>query len=121
MLPTEREKFGIDDLPADAAFRKALANAIKASRRRRSKIAEEMSSILGFAVTEHMLNECTRLRDTSLRFPAAWVPAFCEAARSDELQRFIMGRRLRSLVRLGELELERRELRHLGKKGTTRR
>ena len=95
---------------SDKAARQLIARAIKHSGKGREQIANGMSKRLGCRITLHMLNRFTSEAKGKARFPAAWVEAFCEVVGDDRLQRFIMGQRLRGLVRLGEVELEKKGL-----------
>jgi len=88
-----------------ADLRRSLGEAIRRSRKTHAEIAHEMTERLGQPVTQTMLNEFTRSGDREgreVRFPAAWVPAFCEVVGDDALQRGLMSERLRELVSLGE-------------------
>ena len=95
---------------SDKALRLLLARVISSSPRSREQIADELSERLGHRVTKYMLDGFTSEGKGKPRFPAAWVQAFCQVVADDRLQRFIMGQRLRDLVRLGEVELEKKGL-----------
>jgi hypothetical protein len=78
------------------------------SHKSRAVITREMSLALGFplecSIPKDLLNDClrSRKRGRAVRFPAAWVPALCQVIGSDELQRHLLGERLRSLLAIGE-------------------
>lgn len=101
MTPSGSEK------DSDKAVRRLINSAIRQSKKDREQIADELSRCLGLRVTKHMLNRFTSEAKGKARFPAAWVEAFCEVVADDRLQRSIMGERLRELVRLGEVRLEK--------------
>jgi hypothetical protein len=101
-LPILQRKDGT--VPAEDDLRHVLREAMKRSRKERDQIVGHMTLALGRTVTGSMLADFTRnaSKKRQVRFPAAWVSAFCEATGDDELARFIMGPRLRELVELGE-------------------
>ena len=72
----------------------------------RETIADELAKRVGETVTCEMLNGWTSQSKKRLRFPAAFVPAFCEITGDDQVQRFLIGSRLGRLLSLGEVELE---------------
>lgn len=86
----------------DATIRALMSRVIRRSTKKREQIAAEMTARLGQHITERMLNDYTAQSKRALRFPAAWVPAFCEIVGSDELQRRLLGPELRKLLELGE-------------------
>ncbi len=53
-----------------------------------------------------MLNDFTSECKKAVRFPAAWVEAFCSIVEDDRLQRLLLSPRLRMLIELAERELE---------------
>lgn len=67
-----------------------------------------MSAELGCDVTPVMLKEFTRnpTRKRNVRFPAAWVPAFCNATGNDDLQRFLLNPQLIAALELGEWDMK---------------
>lgn len=95
--------------PLDKALREHLSAAIQHARKRalkdRPQIAEELSRVVGQRITMQQLNEWSAPSGVR-RFPAFLVRPFSEVVGNDLLQRFIMGGRLRDLVRLGEVALE---------------
>lgn len=89
---TEISSAPIDDLSASSAsseaqLRSALTLAIRRSPRSRAQIAEIMTTLLNRAtdkpITIHIVNSWTSETKDRVRFPAAWVPAFCAAARDE--------------------------------------
>jgi len=115
-IPGTGPKTGDGAKTPEEETRRLLGKAFHLSRKRRREVAREMTELLGQSVTESKLYEFTRTfnrepRESGeilkkergeVRFPAAWVSAFCEATGCDELARFVMGPRLRELVELGE-------------------
>ncbi len=93
--------------PLDKAVRDHLKVAMH--RKDRIQIAEELSRVVGQKITLQQLNEWSAPAG-GRRISAFLVRPFCEVVGDDRLQRFIMGRRLRDLVRLGEVELEKKGL-----------
>ncbi len=71
----------------EARFRAALALAIRRSPRSRAQIAETMTALLerpaDKLITVHIVNSWTSETKDRVRFPAAWIPAFCAAAGDD--------------------------------------
>ncbi len=90
-------------LPLDKSLREKLSAAMRGKDR--PQIAEELSRVVGQRITVQQLNEWSA-PSGGRRFPAFLVRPFSEVVGNDLLQRFIMGRRLRDLVRLGEVALE---------------
>lgn len=88
-------------------IRRLVDAAIGCSGMSRVEIADELAKQVGETVTSEMLNGWTSQAKKRLRFPAAFVPAFCEITGDDQLQRFVMGPRLRRLLSLGEAEVEK--------------
>lgn len=107
------------DANLDAAIRALLSEVMRSSKKSRAQIAQEMSALLGRSVTVYMLNDFTAsckgqrvaedsqldTRKSPVRFPAAWIHAFCEVTGDDRMQRLILSPRLRSLLQLGERQL----------------
>jgi len=61
---------------------------------------------LGVKITPFMLDSYTAESKKPARFPAAFVAGFCEVTGSDELQRYLLGARLRELLELGDRTVE---------------
>jgi hypothetical protein len=97
----EKRAFGI---LAELRFQRLLADVMKRSGKNRSQIADEMSRILGRPVGKNVLDDCVRSRKKGrmVRFPAAWIPAICEATQNDELQRHLLSERLLDFLAIGE-------------------
>lgn len=95
-------------------MRKILSAAIKASGKKRDEIAAQMAAELKREVTASMLRDFTRsaTRKRNVRFPAAWVPAFCNATNNDDLLRFLLSPELAAALELGEWDLK-----HLKREG----
>jgi hypothetical protein len=92
----------------DAAIRECLVAAIRTSKKSREQITDEMSSIFEQRISVRMLNDYTATAESkrAARFPAAWVPAFCEVTGDDLLRRLLLCPRLRKLIEIAEGELE---------------
>jgi len=90
---------------ADVALRRLIAGVIKASPKSREQIADEMSLRLGMRVTAGMLRDFTAESKGKARFPAVWIPLFCDILGDDSLQRELLGPRLRQLLALAEADL----------------
>ena len=103
MTPTVHGKYGT--LPSEVRVRRILCEAIKRSGKTRPEAAQLISEKLGRTVTASNLADFVRFgtKKRHVRFPAAWVPVFCEVFGDDALQRGVMSERLRELVELGEL------------------
>lgn len=98
----------------ERAVRRILSDAIRRSSKNRQQIAEAMANELGRPITASMLGDFTRNSNLrrNVRFPAAWVPAFCRAAGSDGLQRYLLSEELLAALELGEWDM-----RHLKRGG----
>ena len=81
--------------------------AIAGSGKSREDIAVLLTKKIGETITAEMLNGWTSQSKKRLRFPVAFVPAFCKITGDDQLQRFALGQRLRPLLSLGEADLEK--------------
>ena len=89
------------------AIRRLVDAAILCSGMSRDQIADELTKQVGEPVTSMMLFGWTSESKKRIRFPAGFVLAFCEITGDDQLQRFVMGPRLRRLLSLGEAEVEK--------------
>lgn len=89
---------------AERKVRSILSASLKRSLKTREEVAREMSAELGCDVIPSMLKEFTRSPRPKryVRFPAAWVAAFCKATGDDELQRFLLSPELTAALELGE-------------------
>ncbi len=75
----------LSSLSIDLLLRTAISNAIKESNLSRIKIAAKMSEALDVEITKNMLDAWTaESREGSNRFPACYLPAFCDAVQSIE-------------------------------------
>lgn len=102
-------EYNVEDF--DRALRKCLTKAMKRSGKSRAEIADQMQARLGAAIsgarrlTEERLYDLTSESKRDARFPALWVPLFCEVTGDDSLQRLLMGPRLAGLVEASERDL----------------
>lgn len=87
----------------DQAFRSALQEGVRRSRLSRAEIARRMSGILGTDITLNVINNWLAPSREVSRMPACFVPAFARATGNDVVLRFLLGRDLVNLLRLGEL------------------
>jgi hypothetical protein len=91
---------------------------MKPSKKPREQIAREMSQVLGMigppgrVVTPTMLADFTRngTKKRQVRFPAAWVPAFCEVVGDDSLRHEFMGDQLNRRCEVGRQVLSSRDM-----------
>lgn len=90
---------------ADSTLRALIAGVIKSSPKSREEIADELTGRLGTRVTAGMLRDFTAESKGKARFPAVWIPLFCDILGDDSLQRELLGPRLRQLLALAEAEL----------------
>jgi hypothetical protein len=92
----------------DAHIRTLLSAMLKRSSKSREQIADALSIRTGKKISTRQLDNWTSTaRQETRRFPAALVEPLCDVLADDSLQRYVMGRRLRQLVRLGEIQIER--------------
>ena len=75
---------------AEAKLRSALALALKCSPVSRQQIADSMNRLLGRPperpITINVVNSWVSETKERVRFPAAWIPAFCAAVMDDSVQ-----------------------------------
>jgi len=92
------------NVEAEREVRKILADAIKRSGKTRAQVAHEMEILLDRDISKSVLDDFIRSPKAGriVRFPAAWVPAFCQAVGNDSLQRHLLSEALRSALELGE-------------------
>lgn len=64
----------------DTTFRGAISEALKRCPRSRWEVAGRMSELTGQEITKSMLDSWTAESKDQHRFPAIFLPAFCEAA-----------------------------------------
>ncbi len=75
--PYHQTKAGSLDI--DNSFRETISEAIKKSPYSRYAIAARMSELTGYEITKSMLDSWTAESKENHRFPAIFIPAFCEA------------------------------------------
>jgi hypothetical protein len=85
----------------DVAMRDLLRAAIKESGLSVPAIATELTIRLKQRVTEHTLYGCTKASGHGVRFPASWVPVFCEITGDEELAIRLLPEHLREALRIG--------------------
>ena len=109
-LPIIQRKDGT--VPAEDEVRRILREGMKRSRKEREEIAREMTEALGRTVTATMLADFTRngTKKRQVRFPAAWVPAFCEVVGDNSLQHDLMGDQLNRCCEIGRQVLNSRDI-----------
>jgi hypothetical protein len=74
----------------DLLLRNSIAQAIKDSPHSRFQIAAQMSDKLGVEITKSMIDSWTaESREGVNRFPACYLPAFCDAVGSIEPMRVL--------------------------------
>jgi hypothetical protein len=66
-----------------------LSRALKETSRSRYEVAARMSELLGQEITKAMLDAWTAESKEYHRFPAEFIPAFCEAAGNRDLLTFL--------------------------------
>lgn len=67
-------------LDIDRQFREAISQALKACPLSRWQVAARMSEMTGQDITKAMLDSWTAESKEGHRFPAIFLPAFCDAA-----------------------------------------
>jgi hypothetical protein len=97
---------------AEDRVRNILREGMKRSRKQRDEIAREMTEVLGRVVTSSMLADFSRnaTKKRHVRFPAAWVSAFCGPTGDDSLRHFLMGDQLNRCCEVGYQVLNSRDL-----------
>lgn len=68
----------------DRPFREAISAALKGCPLSRWQVAARMSELTGTDITKSMLDSWTAESKEQHRFPAIYLPAFCEAVGSSE-------------------------------------
>lgn len=66
-------------LDIDSQFRELISEAIRKSQYSRHPIAARMSELTGHEITKSMLDSWSAESKENHRFPAIFIPAFCEA------------------------------------------
>jgi hypothetical protein len=105
MIPMTHKNTGISYPEMDRDLRRALANAIRRSPKKRPQIAEELTAIVGVRVTEHMLNDFTSDNKKGVRFPLLFSAALCDILNDDSIAFLAVRPRIRSLVEFAEREI----------------
>lgn len=86
----------------DHAIRSLVARVIHESSKSRAQIVEEMSALLGQRISIFMLNDFSAGSKKQVRFPLAYVEAFCRVVGDDRLRRLALDDRMNRLLDLGE-------------------
>lgn len=98
----------------DRRVRELLIAAIKRSPKSRAQVSDGMSTLLGINVSVRMLDDWTAQSKCRVRFPLAFVEAFCEVTEDSSLRKLLLGERQTKLLQSAILELaahrERAEL-----------
>jgi hypothetical protein len=68
----------------DTTFREAISEALKRCPRSRWEVAGRMSELTGTDISKSMLDSWTSEAKENHRFPAIFLPAFCEAVGCSE-------------------------------------
>lgn len=116
-LIQEQEQQSHDHHPApgrlciDRPFREAISAALKACPLSRYQVAARMSESCDTDITKTMLDSWTAESKEQHRFPAVFLPAFCEAVGSSDPLR-LLGRQIGAFVLPGS-EALRAEIRRL--------
>lgn len=84
---------GAGSFDIDRQFRESISAALKACPYSRYQVAARMSELVGIEITKSMLDSWTAESKEQHRFPAIFLPAFCEASGSTEPIK-ILGRQL---------------------------
>lgn len=93
---------GFSSFNIDLILRETISQAIKESPLSRFQIAARMSEILGLEVSKSMIDSWTaESREGINRFPACYLPAFCQTVNSLEPLR-VLADLLGSVVVQGE-------------------
>ena len=79
--PAEQDAGSMD---IDRQFRAAISAALKQCPQSRWHVAARMSELTGQEITKTMLDSWTAESKDGHRFPAIFLPAFCEATGSSE-------------------------------------
>jgi len=65
----------------DRQFRESISESLKRCSLSRYQVAARMSELVGYEITKSMLDSWTAESKESHRFPAIYLPAFCESVR----------------------------------------
>lgn len=116
---SQPEKKPAGSFNIDTAFREAISEALKRCPRSRWEVAGRMSELTGTDISKSMLDSYTSEAKENHRFPAIFLPAFCEAVGCSEPLK-LLGRlvgvfvlpgpeALRAEIRKLEEEIERKQ------------
>jgi hypothetical protein len=102
----------------DIQFREEISLGLKKSSFSRYQVAARMSELLGVEVSKAQLDSWTAESKENHRFPAAYLPAYCEATGDKEVLRimaellgcYVIESRDALLTQLGKIKEEKREL-----------
>ncbi|HNR12628.1 MAG TPA: hypothetical protein PKM59_04845 [Thermodesulfobacteriota bacterium] len=78
------------DLNIHIQLKNALSEALRKSSYSRFQVAARMSELLGIEVTKTTLDTWTAESKESHRFPAEYLPAFCEAVGNSDVLELIV-------------------------------
>ncbi|HPN08364.1 MAG TPA: hypothetical protein PLU95_03600 [Syntrophales bacterium] len=81
---SQPEKKPAGSFDIDRTFREAISEALKRCPRSRWEVAGRMSELTGQEITKSMLDSYTAESKEQHRFPAIFLPAFCEAVGCSE-------------------------------------
>lgn len=76
-------------MAVDVSFRERVSDALRNCPLSRYQVAARMSELTGADITKTMLDSWTAESKEQHRFPAVFLPAFCEAVGSTELLRML--------------------------------
>lgn len=107
----QAEKKPAGSFDIDRPFREAISESLKRCPRSRWEVAAHMSELTGTEITKAMLDSWTAESKENHRFPAVFVPAFCEAVACSEPLK-LLGRLVGVFVLPGP-EAMRAEIRRL--------
>ena len=119
LLRDLRPKIEISVLNIDILFRTTLAKAIKESNLSRIQIAAKMSEALDIEITKTMIDSWTaESREGLNRFPACYLPIFCQIVESIEPMRvladligcFVIEGEEALLIELAKVETQKQKL-----------
>jgi len=119
LLRDLRPKWEISVLNIDILFRATLAKAIKESNLSRIQIAAKMTEALDIEITKTMLDSWTaESREGLNRFPACYLPVFCQIVESIEPMRvladligcFVVEGEEALLIELAKVESQKQKL-----------
>jgi len=80
----ERQSRPAGSFDIDRQFRESISKALKKCPLSRYQVAARMSELIGCDITKSMLDSWTAESKENHRFPAIFLPAFCEATGQTE-------------------------------------